>query len=574
MRSLYGIGLVLLLVCVTASDAQTCSAAAGPRGATGHTGATGAAGPTGPSGADGAMGATGVMGPMGATGARGVTGTEGPPGRDCVNATAVCGMPQAGRNGTDGATGPAGARGIDGRNGTDGATGPAGPTGPSGADGRNGTDGATGPVGATGPSGIDGRNGTDGATGATGADGPPGRDGTNGTDGVDGRDGFNGTDGAVGPAGRDGINGTDGATGAEGQAGRDGLNGTDGATGAQGPAGRDGVNGTDGEVGATGPMGPPGRDGVNGTDGVDGRDGVNGTHGIDGVDGRDGLNGTDGATGPAGATGPMGPTGPAGPDGASGALAINAGGPSFVSVGAENGTVYGGFPYAPVLSDIQHVRVAMEIPGQVFVDIYECPAERKCWFSTFALRNGNAGGTNAVYTAVKIGNAYIPLSAATTITTGTRSVGLTLNFVFEAGETLVLRASLAGSGLSGTFWIAHGPNTLPLQSLRGNATITNTSACNSFPDKQGFGIQLVNMQLTTPIFIFIPYLGVGAQYSLWYAAPSSDYTAQLVVSQAYSPTLSYTTVLGSPMDYGDCFVIGTTSSLTLTRTFFVTVIWI
>ena len=55
-----------------------------------------------------------------------------------------------------GATGPAGANGLDGATGV---------TGPTGATGTNGLDGATG---ATGPTGATGTNGLDGATGATG----------------------------------------------------------------------------------------------------------------------------------------------------------------------------------------------------------------------------------------------------------------------------------------------------------------------------------------------------------------------------------------------------------------------
>lgn len=80
-------------------------------------------------------------------------------------------------SGPQGATGPAGANGVQGN------TGPTGDTGPTGAQGATGS---TGPTGDTGPQGIQGITGATGNTGAQGVTGPTGDTGPTGSTGATG----------------------------------------------------------------------------------------------------------------------------------------------------------------------------------------------------------------------------------------------------------------------------------------------------------------------------------------------------------------------------------------------------
>lgn len=96
-------------------------------------------------------------------------------------------------NSPAGATGPAGANGIDGA------------TGAAGIDGADGATGPTGAQGIAGPTGAQGNDGPAGAIGAQGIAGPTGSAGATGAQGIAGPTGSQGMDGATGPAGPTGI---------------------------------------------------------------------------------------------------------------------------------------------------------------------------------------------------------------------------------------------------------------------------------------------------------------------------------------------------------------------------------
>ena len=170
--------------------------ATGDKGEKGDTGATGATGDKGEKGDTGATGATGDKGEKGDTGATGATGDKGEKGD--TGATGATGdKGEKGDTGATGATGDKGEKGgsitgevvnnndgthtititdletgsvtttivKDGKNGKDGATGAAGAKGDTGATGPKGDTGATGPKGDTGATGPKGDAGATGATG-------------------------------------------------------------------------------------------------------------------------------------------------------------------------------------------------------------------------------------------------------------------------------------------------------------------------------------------------------------------------------------------------------------------------
>ena len=133
-------------------------------------------------------------GEKGDTGATGATGDKGEKGgsitgevvnnndgthtitiTDLETGSVTTTIVKDGKNGKDGATGAAGAKGDTGATGPKGDTGATGPKGDTGATGPKGDTGATGPkgdTGATGPKGDTGATGPKGDAGATGATGP------------------------------------------------------------------------------------------------------------------------------------------------------------------------------------------------------------------------------------------------------------------------------------------------------------------------------------------------------------------------------------------------------------------
>jgi hypothetical protein len=132
--------------------------------------------------------------------------------------------------GGNGATGPAGATGLQGASGA------------TGIQGASGVQGASGSNGATGVAGIQGASGSTGLTGATGV-GLTGATGIQGASGISGASGFVGSNGATGIQG---ASGSTGITGASGATGTQGASGSTGLTGATGPTSASAVTKTTG----------------------------------------------------------------------------------------------------------------------------------------------------------------------------------------------------------------------------------------------------------------------------------------------------------------------------------------
>jgi len=167
--------------------------------------------------------------------------------------------------------------------GDTGSQGPTGPAGAKGATGAQGPVGATGPQGIQGPIGVTGPQGIQGPVGATGAKGDTGSQGATGPQGVQG---IQGLKGATGPTGPKGDTGSQGATGAAGPAG---PTGPAGATGAVGPAGPTGLKGDKGDAGPIGATGTPGSTGPVGPTGPEGPSQVSADAGNQATLGSDSL---------------------------------------------------------------------------------------------------------------------------------------------------------------------------------------------------------------------------------------------------------------------------------------------
>jgi hypothetical protein len=262
-----------------------------------------------------------------------------------------------------------------------GTPGPMGPQGPAGATGATGATGPQGPQGVTGATGAQGPVGATGAAGTNGIDGKTVRNGVGAPAaalGVDGDFYLNtatnviyGPKGSitagqwpasgtslVGPAGAQGVAGPTGTAGATGSQGPQGLTGATGATGSQGvagAAGAAGTNGVDGKALRNGVGAPAAALGVDGdfylntaTNVIYGPKGsvtagqwpatgtsLVGPAGAQGVAGPTGATGPQGPTGPTGATGANGTTGPQGPAGATGATGPAGASPFSLSGGTN-----------------------------------------------------------------------------------------------------------------------------------------------------------------------------------------------------------------------------------------------